>query len=158
MHGMDEQSSGLAVGLEVEPGDEPVAEQEGKDVVAVLALVGRRVDFDPVVEVEQPQRAGALPDERIERREKRARGDAARPARVAVEIGEMGPAGNLDRHENARFDERVDRLSRIVGAETEIVAQVLRRGDAERLSRALDEGALRIPLVRCRQGEDLGAE
>ena len=78
------------------------------------------------------------------------------PARVAVKIGEMGPAGNLDRLENARLDERLDRLSRVVRAETEIIAQVLRRGDAERLSRALDEGALRILLVRSRQSEDLG--
>ena len=72
--------------------DEPVAEQEGKDVIAVLALVGRRVNLDPVVEVEEPQRAGTLPDERIERREKRPRGDAAGPAGVAVKIGEAGPA------------------------------------------------------------------
>ena len=92
--------------------DEPVAEQEWQDIVAVLALLGRRVDLDPVVEVEEPQRAGALPDERIERRQKRPRGDAARPAGVAVKIGEAGPAGNLDRLENARLDERVDRLSR----------------------------------------------
>ena len=142
----------LAIGLQVEPGDELVAEQEGKDVIAVLALVDRRVNLDPVVEVEQPHRAGALPDERIERRQQRPRGDAARPARVAVKIGEMGPARNLDRLENARLDQRLDRLSRIVGAETEIVAQVLPRGDAERLSRALDERALRVLLVRVSAG------
>ena len=68
----------------------------------------------------------------------------------------MGPARNLDRLENARLDQRLDRLSRIVGPEAEIVAQVLPRGDAERLSRALDEGALRVLLVRSRQSEDLG--
>ena len=43
-----------------------------------------------------------------------------------------------------------------MGSETEIIAQVLPRGDAERLSRALDEGALRMPFVGCRQSEDLG--
>src|SRR3984957_12477575 len=155
VHRMDEQPSRLAVGLQVEPGDKQVAEEKGKDIVAVLAFVRRRVNFDPVVEIEEPQRAGALPDERIERRQQRPRRDAARPACIPVKIGEMGPARNLDRLENARLDERLDRLSRIVGAEAEIVAQVLPRGDAERLSRALDEGALRILLVWSRQGEDL---
>src|ERR1700688_2182912 len=57
MHRMDEQSRSLAVGLQVEPGDELVAKEEWKDVVTVLALVCRRVNLDPVVEVEQPQRA-----------------------------------------------------------------------------------------------------
>ena len=116
---MDEQPPGLAVGLQVEPGDEPVAEQEGKDIVAVLALIGRRVDLDPVVEVKEPQRAGPLPDERIERREKRPRREAARPAGVAMKIGEMRPARNLDRLENTRLEERINRLSRVVGYETE---------------------------------------
>ena len=105
----------LTVGLQVEPGHEQVAEQERKDVIAVLALVRRRVNLDPVVEVEEPQRAGTLPDERIERRQQRPRGDAAWPAGVAMKIGEMRPARNLDRLENARLDERLDRLSRIVG-------------------------------------------
>ena len=148
MRRMDEQSSGCTVGLQVEPSNEAVAEQERKDVIAVLALVGRRVDLDPVVEVEEPQRAGTLPDERIERRQKRLRGDAAGPAGVAVKIGAMGPARNLDRLENAGLDQRLDRLSRVVRAETEIIAQVLRRGQPKRLSRALDEGALRMPFVR----------
>ncbi len=153
---MDEQPSRLAVGLQVEPGHEQVAEQEGKYVIAVLALVRRRVNLDPVVEVEEPQRAGSLPDERIERRQQRPRGDATRPAGVTVKIGEPRPAWNLDRLENARLEERLDRLSRIVWAKTEIVAQILLRGDAERLSRALDEGALRVLFVRSGQGEDLG--
>ena len=136
--------------------DEPVAEQEGKDVIAVLALVGRRVNLDPVVEVKEPQCAGSLPDERIERRQQRPRRNAARPARVTVKVGEPRPARNLDRLEHARLEERLDRLSRIVRAKTKIVAQVPLRGDAERLSGAVDERALRVLLVRSRQGEDLG--
>ena len=144
MHRMDEQSSGLAVRLQVEPRHKPVAEQEREDIIAVLALFGRGINLDPVVEVEEPQRAGALPDERIERRQQRARRDASRLAGVAVKIGEVSPPGNLDRLENARLDQRVDRLSRVVRTETEIVAQLLRRGDAERLGRALDEGAVRL--------------
>jgi hypothetical protein len=55
-----------------------------------------------------------------------------------VKIGEASPTRNLDRLENARLEERLDRLSRLVWAETEIVAQVLRRGYAKRLGRALD--------------------
>src|SRR5258708_4152352 len=51
---------------------------------------------------------------------------------------------------------RATSLSRIMGAEAKIVAQVLHRGDAERLSRALDEGALRVLLVGSRQSEDVG--
>ena len=121
----------------------------------MLALVGRRVNLDPVVEVEEPQSAGSLPDERIERRQQRPRRDAARPARVTVKVGEPRPARNLDRLENARLDEQLDRLSRLVRAKTKIVAQVLPRGDAERLSGAVDERALGILLVRSRQGEDL---
>ena len=145
---MDEQPPALAVGLQVEPRNEPVAKQEGKDVVAVLAFIGRRVNLDPVVKVEQPQRAGALPDERIERREKRPRGQAARPACVAVKIGEMRPARNLDRYDNTGLEERLDRLPRLVRAETKIVAQILGRGDAERESCAFDKGAMRLLLVR----------
>ena len=44
----------------------------------------------------------------------------------------MGPAGNLDRLENARLDQRLDRLPCVVGAETEIVAQFLRCGESKR--------------------------
>jgi hypothetical protein len=85
-----------------------------------------------------------------------ARGDASRPAGVAVKIGQAGPPGNLDRFENASLGERVNRLSRVVGAEAEIIAQVLRRGDAERPGRAIYEDAMRLLLLRRRQGEDLG--
>ena len=152
MHRMDEQSRSLTVSLQVEPGDELVAEQERKDVIAVLALVGRRVNLDPVVEVEEPYRAGALPDERIERREQRPCGDAARPASVAVEIGEMSPARNLDWLENARLDERLDRLSRIMGPEAEIVAQVLPRSDAERASSRARRGRGARPSRRASAG------
>ncbi len=151
---MGEQSSGLAIGLQVETRHEPVAEQEREDIIAVLALVGRRVNLDPIVEVEQPLRARPLPDQRIERGQQRPRGDAAGPAGVPVKIGEMGPAGNLDRLEDAGLDERVDRLSPLVRAKTEIIAQLSRRGDAKRTSRTLDERALRILLVRKSSGPE----
>src|SRR3984957_4056531 len=147
VHRMDEQPSRLAVGLQVEPGDKQVAEEKGKDIVAVLAFVRRRVNFDPVVEIEEPQRAGSLPDERIERRQQRPRRDATRPAGVTMKIGEPRPARNLDRLGNARLDERLDCKPCIVRTKTKIVAQVLLRGDAERLSRTLDEGALRVLFI-----------
>ena len=129
---MDQQSSGLAIRLEVKAGDERVSQQEGQDVIAVLALLGRSVNLDPVVEVEEPQRAGTLPDQRIEWREKRPRGNAARPAGVAVKVGVASPAGNLDRFEKARLEQQLDGRPGFIRGETEIIAQLLLRRDAQR--------------------------
>ena len=58
--------------------DEAVAEQEGQHVVAVDPLLRRRVDLDPVVEVEERQRARALPHERVEGAQQGPGGDPAR--------------------------------------------------------------------------------
>src|SRR5687767_8009035 len=52
MHGVGEQLAVGAVGLEVDPADQPVAEQEGQYVIAVIALMQRRIDLDAIVEVE----------------------------------------------------------------------------------------------------------
>ena len=68
----------------------------------------------------------------------------------------MGPARNLYRLEHTRLDERLDGLSRLIRTKTEIVAQVLRRSDAKRLSRTLDERALRVLLIGRRKSEGLG--
>ncbi len=56
-----------AIRLEIDAADQPVAEQERKVVIAVGAALRRRIDADPVMEVEQPLRAGTFPDQRIER-------------------------------------------------------------------------------------------
>ena len=56
------QHAGPAVGLEVDPGDEPVAEQERQHVVAVHCRFGLGdVDLDAVVEVEELLGAGRAP-------------------------------------------------------------------------------------------------
>ena len=119
VHGMDQEPAGLAVGLEVEPRHEPVAEQEGQDIVAVLPLVRGRIDLDPIVEPEEAEGAGPLPDERIERGEERPGGQASRQAGVAVQIRKLGPAGDLDRPQDARFDEDLNRGLGLFRAETE---------------------------------------
>ncbi len=71
--GRNLQHAGLPVGLEVDPGDEPVTEQERQHVVAVHPLRRRDVDLDPVVEVEEPLGAAPLPDQRVERADQRRR-------------------------------------------------------------------------------------
>ena len=55
------------VGLEIEAGDDVLAQHEGQAVIAVFAL-GRGVDFDAVAEVEQALGAGALPHDGVEGR------------------------------------------------------------------------------------------
>ena len=81
-----DQPPGRPVGLEVDAGDDAIAEEEGQAVIAELALLGRRVDLDAVAEVEQALGARALPDDRIERRQERPRRDAAGQATVRIEI------------------------------------------------------------------------
>ena len=60
------QDARLAVALEVDPGDQAVAEEEGEDVVAVDALRRRHVDLDPVAEVEEALGPLARPDQGVE--------------------------------------------------------------------------------------------
>src|SRR5947209_8268524 len=67
VHGVGEKPAIGAIGLQVDTSDKAVAKQKGQYVVAVIALVQRRVDLDAIEEVENPVRAAALPDQRIER-------------------------------------------------------------------------------------------
>ena len=121
-----------AVGLEVDAGDDPVAEQERQHVVAVRALGGRRVDLDPVAEAEQPfgARRGTRPAGRTGASRARA-SIAPRDARLVPEIGRSPPALDGDRQQLLLLDQLGDPELRIRGGEAEIVAQVGRRGDAE---------------------------
>ena len=66
---MHQQPARCPVCLEIEPRHDGFAKQEGQTIIAELALLGRRVDLDPVAEIEQAFRAGALPHDGIERRE-----------------------------------------------------------------------------------------
>src|SRR3954447_16586560 len=84
---VDAEEPGGAVGLEVDAGDERVAEQERQHVVAVDALGLGHVDLEPEADAEQALDAAALPQQVVEGAEQRARLDAARDARVAVQVG-----------------------------------------------------------------------
>ena len=66
---------------------------------------------------------------------------------VAVQECEPTPAGDLDRPQDACFDEDLDGRFGLFRAETEIIAQLQSGGDAKRQSRALDQGAVRLTLV-----------
>jgi hypothetical protein len=58
----------VSVGLEIDAADQSVAQQERQHVIAMQALMDRRVDFETEVKAEQALRALTLPDQRIERR------------------------------------------------------------------------------------------
>ncbi len=92
------------IGLEVDPGHEPVAEQERQHVIAVDPLGRRHVDLDPVVETEQPLGAVAMPDDRVEGLT-RAAAETRRGAehRDAIRHA-LGPV-HLDRDQLPRLDQ-----------------------------------------------------
>jgi hypothetical protein len=50
VNGLDQQSLRMPIGLGVDAGNKLVAQQEGKNIIAVLALVCRHIDLDPVTE------------------------------------------------------------------------------------------------------------
>src|SRR3712207_7483544 len=58
--GLDAQRGCRAVALEVDARDEPVAEEEREDVVAVDALGRRDVDLDAVAEAEEDRKSTRL--------------------------------------------------------------------------------------------------
>ena len=132
---MRAQQPGLAVGLEVDARDEPVAEQERQHVVAVDALGLRDVDLELEAEAEQALDAAALPQQVVERAEQRAGVDAARDAGVAVQVGGHVPALDLDREQLARLHQLGDARADRVGGEPEVVAQLGQRGDARARAR-----------------------
>ena len=68
---LDVEPAGLAVEDRLDPADEPVAVEDGEDVVAVLALRRRHVHLEPVEEVPERLGAGAVVDEPVEGREER---------------------------------------------------------------------------------------
>jgi hypothetical protein len=60
-------ASSFPVSLQVHPRHDPVAEEEGKNVIAVPPLVFRRVDLYPVVEAEQFLEPAPFKDQGVER-------------------------------------------------------------------------------------------
>ena len=110
--------------LQVDARDDAVAEQEGQDVVAVLALFGRRVDLDAVAEIEQALGARALEDQRVERREQRAGVDAARHPGIAVQVGRVASSPRRDREQLAFLDQFLQPALHVGGRQAKIVAQI----------------------------------
>ena len=84
----------LAIETRLDAADEAIAGEDRQDVVAVLALRGRDVHLEPVVEIEERLCPVAIVDEAIERREERhAIGNLG-----ATHIGVSLPAGLRQPH------------------------------------------------------------
>src|SRR5690606_19265002 len=83
--GLHEQPPSGAVGLEVHARRDVLAYEEGQAVVAVLPLVGWRVDLDPVVHAEELEEPSALPHEWVERAQQRAAARSPHPGRITVQ-------------------------------------------------------------------------
>jgi len=62
----------LAIGLEIDPGDESITDKHGQAVVAVQPLLHRFVDLQHLVEAEEGRNPLAVPQHRIEGREQNA--------------------------------------------------------------------------------------
>ena len=73
---LDEQGPVGPIGLEIDSADEIIAQEEGKNVVAVPAFRDRGVDLDPVMEPEYPLRPLSVPDDRVEGAEQGAGADS----------------------------------------------------------------------------------
>ena len=123
-----------AVGLEVDPRHEPVAQQEREHVVAVQPLLGGDVDLDAVEEVEERLGARPLPHHRVERAQQGARADPPRQPGVAVEVGLPLPALHRHRGQLPRLDQLVDRdlRARLAGRRLEAQAVVVGQAAAAR--------------------------
>ena len=154
MEPLHEEAPRRPVGLEVDARDDRLAEQERQHVIAVLALVGRRVDLDAVAEAEQPLGALAIPHQRVEGRDQRPRLDPPRPAGGGLEVGCAAPALDLDRQQRALLDELGEPVARLRHPEPEIVAQVALGRDAERPGRDAEQPALRLGFIRRRRADD----
>ena len=84
------------VGLEVHPGDELVAEEEGEYVVTEPTLWLGYVDLDSVVEAEEPLGARSEPDERVERGQQRPGVHPPSERDLRVQVGGLGPSFDRD--------------------------------------------------------------
>src|SRR3546814_23857 len=97
----DPQEAGLAVGLEVDAGDQLAVVEEGEHVVAVHPLGLWHVDLDAVAEPEERLGAIPLPDERVERRQQGRRPHPAWELGVRVQVRRLLPALHRDRPQRA---------------------------------------------------------
>ena len=134
-----------AIGLQVHARHQPVAQQERQHVVAVRPLRGRRVDPDPVVEIEEPLGARRDPTPAGSKGESSARAATRRGAlRPGIEIRRIVPALDRRGHELARLDQLGDAPARVGDGQAVVVAQVALGRHAEGARRVPEERALRL--------------
>src|SRR4051812_30158402 len=130
----DAQHTCRAVGAQIDPTNETVAEQERQYVVAVDALGLRRVDLDPVVVVVEPQRTRPTPHDRVEHREQRSRADALGDLYVRYDVGGHVPTVHTDFDELAVLDQVAHPRRGDGVLHAEVVSKVGHRRDAQRTS------------------------
>src|SRR5215211_6073195 len=108
----DLDAPAVAVDPRLDPADEAVAEQDRQHVPAPTALGGWVEELPDVLEVEQRLKKGPVPDDRIERRQKRDGGRRLRRRSEQVDLlGQhqalAAHALDIDRYELAGLDELV---------------------------------------------------
>ncbi len=118
----DQQLRDGPVGLEIDATDQPVAQQEGQDVVAMFALGDRRVDLDAIEEIEDAFRTVAFPDQRVEGGQQGTRLDVARLPCFRIGNGRLLPSLDRHRQQIAGFDQLGQPRLGIGNGQPEIVA------------------------------------
>ena len=119
------ENRSFAVGLEIEPRNQLVSQQQREHEVPVLALRLGHVDLDAVVEAEEAQRTAAIPDERVERRQERGV-RSRRTLRTRVRQRVRGLAPPVDRHldQFARLDELRHALARYLRVDHVVTGEI----------------------------------
>ena len=140
--GAHQQPPGLAVRLEIHPGDQPVAEQERQHVVAPAPLRLGHVDLDRVVEAEQPGDPWPAPDQRVERRQQRGGFDPPRQPGGGVEEGRLGPALHRDLAQLAAVHQLGEPPASLADRHPPVVGQIAGAAHAVRPRRAPQQLAL----------------
>ncbi|MNZ92920.1 hypothetical protein D3C78_1119660 [compost metagenome] len=131
MHRMHSQTTRRTLGTQIDPCGNPFVVQKRQDVIAVNALVLRRVDFQPITEIKQPLRTAALPDQRIERREQGTGRDFARHLRLGQTIGRLSPALDFAGQQLTGLDQLGQTWTTVRRVQAEIVTQILLRSDTQ---------------------------
>ena len=148
MEAEDADRAARAVEARLDAPDEPVAEEEGQDVVPPAPLRGRDVHLPEVVEAEERAQQVAIPRQRVQRREERHTGGFA-----AREV----PLGNLAlglREERQLVGDDMPHAPHALDGDREQLAAVHELG--QQLPRGA-AAAIRRPVARRRRSqEDLG--
>ena len=81
-----------------------VITKKGQNIVAVLALGSRNVDFNSIVQPKEAFRAWPVPDQRVERGYQRRRAVAPRTGAGWIEKRRLPPSLDGRRRQAALFD------------------------------------------------------